>query len=79
MDLSAIALQGLAQADAQLEAAAIGLASAGTASPDGANLDTVDLSTQILALMAAQNAFAINLATLKTVDQIQKNLIDIKA
>jgi hypothetical protein len=79
MDLSSIALQGLAQAEAQLEEAASGLASAGAASPSGANLDTVDLSTQILALLAAQNAVAINVATLKTVDQIQKNLIDIKA
>jgi flagellar hook protein FlgE len=74
MDISAIALQGLDQASAQLEAAAAQIASAGAASPDGANLDTVNLSTQMVALMSAQTLFAANLATLKTSDQMQKTL-----
>jgi flagellar hook protein FlgE len=79
MDLSAIALQGLAQAEVQLEAAATGLATAGASSPSGANLDVVDLSAQIVALTSAQTAFAIDLATLKTANEIQKNLINLTA
>jgi len=79
MDLSAIALQGLSQAEVQLDAAASGLATAGAASPNGANLDVVDLSSQIVALTSAQTAFAIDLATLKTADQVQENLINLTA
>ncbi len=79
MDLSAIALQGLEQGQAQLEQAAIRLAGAGAESPDGANLDTVDLSVEIVALMSAKTQFSANLSTLKTADQIQKNVIDLMA
>jgi len=79
MDLSAIALQGLEQGQVQLENAAARLAGAGTDSPDGAGLDTVDLSAEIVALMAAQNQFSANLSTLKTADQIQKNTLDLMA
>jgi len=78
MDPSAIALQGLQQADAQLETAAARIANAGAASPDGASLDIVDLSVEMVALMAAQNLFEANVATLRTTDQVQKALIDIK-
>jgi len=79
MDPSAIALQGLQQAEIQLEAAASRISSAGAASPDGSNLDVVDLSAQMVALMSAQTQFAANLATLKTADQMQKALVDITA
>jgi flagellar hook protein FlgE len=79
MDISAIALQGMDRASTQLEAAAANIASAGAASPDGANLDTVDLSTQMAALMSAQSLFAANLATLKTADQMQTSLINLTA
>jgi flagellar hook protein FlgE len=79
MDLTSIALQGLAQAEVQLEAATTGLATAGAASPSGANLDVVDLSSQIVALTSAQTVFAIDLATLKTANQIQQNLINLTA
>jgi flagellar hook protein FlgE len=79
MDISTIALQGLDQASGQLDAAAAQIASAGAASPDGANLDTVNLSTQMVALMSAQTLFAANLATLKTSDQMQKTLVDLTA
>ena len=79
MDLSAIALQGLDQAQVQLQNAATRLAGAGADSPDGAGLDTVDLSAEIVALMSAQNQYSANLSTLKTADQIQKNAIDLMA
>jgi len=76
MDPSAIALQGLQQADAQLETAASRIASAGNTSPDGTPLDVVDLSAELVALMTAQNLFEANLATLKTDNQMHKALID---
>jgi flagellar hook protein FlgE len=79
MDLSAIALKGIAQAEVQLEAAATSLASAGAATPDGANLDVVDISKEMVALMSAQTLFALNISTLKTADQIQKAVIDLTA
>jgi hypothetical protein len=79
MDISAIALQGLDQASAQLEAAAAGIASAGAASPDGANLDIVSLSEEVVALMSAKTMDLANLSTLKTADQIQKSTIDLIA
>jgi len=78
MDPSAIALQGLQQADAQLETAATRIANAGVTSPDGVPVDIVDLSAELVALMTAQNLFEANLATIKTDNQMQKALIDIK-
>ena len=79
MDLSAIALQGLEQGQVQLENAATRLAGAGAESPDGASLDTVDLSAEVVALMSAKTQFSANLSTLKTANQIQKNAIDVMA
>jgi flagellar hook protein FlgE len=77
MDPSSIALQALHQADAQLEKAAAEIANAGATSPDTNPLDVVDLSTEMVALMSAQNQFEANLATLRTADQMQKSIIDI--
>jgi hypothetical protein len=79
MDLSAIALQGLDQAEVQLEAAAAGIASAGSLSPDGAGADTVSLSNEVVALLSAKNQFSVNLATLKIAGDIQKSSIDLLA
>jgi flagellar hook protein FlgE len=74
MDPSSIALQGLQQAAVQLTAAAASLATAG--SPNGANLDVVDLSAEMVALMSAQTPISVNIATPKTADQMQKKLLD---
>lgn len=65
MDLSAIALQGLQQADVQLQAAASNLANAGASTPDGANLDVLNLSSQIVALNSAKTLVDLNLSTLR--------------
>jgi flagellar hook protein FlgE len=78
MDLSAIALQGMEQAQVQLENAATRLASAGS-SPSGANLDIVDLSAEMVALMSAKNNFSVNLSVLKTASQIEKQVTDVMA
>ncbi|MBI1739705.1 MAG: hypothetical protein HY233_02490 [Acidobacteriales bacterium] len=77
MDLSAIALQGLEQAQIQLEKTATRLASG--EAPDGATSDTVDLSAEMVALLSAKNQFSANLSTLKIADEIEKNVIDLMA
>ncbi len=79
MDPSSIALQGLQQADTQLDAAAAAIASASATSANGSNPDVVDLSTEMVALMSAQTSFSVNLATLETADQMQKSLLDVTA
>jgi len=79
MDLSAIALQGLVQGQVQLERAATRLAGAGAGSPDGASLDTADLSAEVVALMSAKTQYSANLSTLRTADQLQKNVLEVMA
>ncbi len=79
MDLSAIALQGLEQADAQLEKAASRIASAAALSPDGSNVDTVDLSAEMVALLSAKNQFSVEVATLKVAGEVQKNEVNLIA
>ena len=77
MDPSSIALQGLQQAEVQAETAAAAIAGAGAA--NGTNPDVVDLSKEVLALISAQASFDANIATLETVDQMQKILLDVTA
>jgi len=79
MDLSAIALQGVEQGQVQLQNAALKLAGAGANSPDGAGVDVVDLSAEMVALMSAQTQFSANLSTLKTADQLQQTSLDLMA
>jgi hypothetical protein len=79
MDLSAIALQGLQIADTQLDSAASRIAASGALSPDGANLDVVDLSAAMIALLSAKNLASANLATLKTANEVTQNVIDLMA
>jgi len=77
MATSAIALQGLQQAEVQLNAAASAIANAGTSSGNGGTLDVVSLSEEIVAMMSAQTSFSANLAALETADQMQQNLLDV--
>jgi hypothetical protein len=77
MDLSAIAIQGLSQADTQLEQAATAIASEGALAPDGSNVDIVDLSAEIVALSSTKIQFSANLATLKVANEIQKETVDL--
>jgi flagellar hook protein FlgE len=79
MDISSIALQGLELASAQLDAAASRIASAGAASPDGAAVDVVSLSEEMVALLSAKTLFAANIEVLKTADQIQQNALNVFA
>jgi flagellar basal body rod protein FlgG len=79
MDPSSIALQALQQANTQLETAAARIASVGAGSADRAPVDVADLSATMVALLSAQSAFEVNLAALKTVDEMKKSLLDLKA
>jgi flagellar hook protein FlgE len=38
----------------------------------------MDLSAEMVTLMSARSLFSVNLATLKTADQMQKSLLDLK-
>jgi flagellin-like hook-associated protein FlgL len=77
MDLSAIALQGLNQAETQLNAATTSLVSA--ASTNGGGVDVVDVASQMVAMNSAEILLQLSLSTLKTSDQLQKNVIDLMA
>jgi hypothetical protein len=78
MDLSAIALQGINQAQPQLDAATTSLASTGTP-PSSGGVDVVDVASQMVAMNSAEILLQLSLSTLKTADQLQKNAIDLLA
>ena len=77
MDISAIALQGMQQADSSLNRAAAKIASFGTQSPDAAVVDTVDLGAEVVALMSAKDAHSVDLKVLKTAEEIQAEVADL--
>jgi flagellar hook protein FlgE len=79
MDLSTIALLGMQQADTQLQSAASKIASFGASSPAAANLDTVDLSPSVVALLSAKNMYSANASTAKIADEMLKTAIDLIA
>jgi flagellar basal body rod protein FlgC len=72
-------VQGLQQADARLTDAALQIAGYGADSPQGANLDTVDLSSAMVELRSAKLEFAANLKVMKTAEQVQQHLLDVTA
>jgi flagellin-like hook-associated protein FlgL len=78
MDLSAIALQGINQAEMQLDATTTSLASAGVPA-NGGGVDVVDVASQMVAMNSADILLQLSLSTLKTSDQLQKNVIDLLA
>jgi flagellar hook protein FlgE len=78
MELASIALQGLQQADVQLGSAGK-IASLGGSASGGVNIDNVDLSAEVVALMTAKNQFSAILGTLKTLDEVQRHAIDLMA
>jgi flagellar hook protein FlgE len=71
MDVSSIALQGMQQAQLQLENSARRVASA--------NSDTVDLSQEMVSLLTAKNQFAANSNVVKIADEMQKSVINLLA
>jgi hypothetical protein len=77
--IASIALQGMDRAQAHLEQAAKRLASIGTDSSENIPLDSVEMSQEMLALLASKNDFSMNVATLKIANQIQKQTISLLA
>lgn len=76
MDIAATAASsGLQQAESRVNAIAGKIAVSG----DGNAADSVDLSTQAVALIQARNDFSANIGTLKVVDEMQKSLFDLLA
>ena len=78
MDIADIALQGLQQADLQLNQAAATIAAA-AGSSDGSSPDAVSLSAELVALLSAKNNFAVNVASLKVAESVQKQVLDVTA
>jgi hypothetical protein len=78
MQISAIALQGLNQAQAQVDQAAGRLASIG-ADTSQADVDTAGLSDAAVALLAWKNAYAGDIQLLKVADKMQRQAIDLLA
>ena len=79
MDVFAIALSGLDRAQAGLEQTASHLSRMAAPTSDGAPLDTVDLSTAAVELLAARRDFAINVRLLKTADEIERQAVNLLA
>ncbi len=79
MGLSGIALQMLQAADTQLQSAAGQIAVAGADAPNGAGVDSVDLSAEVVALLSAKNQYSAGVSVLKLALDIQKNALDVLA
>ncbi len=77
MNISAIALAGVQQADARFSNAAARLASIGADSPDGVSPDVVDLSTAVVELQSARNQFDMNLAVVKKANEMEQKVVDL--
>jgi len=67
------------QAELQLETAASAIAGAGGESSNAGPQDVVDLSAEMTALISAQTLYEANLATLKTADQMEQSLVNLRA
>ena len=78
MDISAIALGGLNQAQTNFDTAVRRIASGGSGAPgSGAGEDTVDLSSNIVSLLQAKNDFEANLKAVKIGDEMQRTALDL--
>jgi len=69
MNISAIALGGLQQAQADLERV-----SKQVANPKS-HVDSVSLSSEAVAMISAKNQFEANISLLKTADEMEKNAL----
>jgi hypothetical protein len=72
VDISAIALGGLNQAQSKFENAAKRVASGGSG-------DTVELSSDAVAMISAKNDYAVNIQALKVADNMQRSVLDLLA
>jgi flagellar hook protein FlgE len=65
-------LQGMESASASLDRAASRIAAIGQPSSD-----TVDLSTEMIALIQARNNFGANLRAVQTMNEVTQSLLDL--
>ena len=81
MGTSAIALQGMQQAESQLDQSAAKVASAGltTTSGNGTPVDSVNLSAELVGELSAKDQYAANVDTLKTAGAMMQTTIDLMA
>ena len=79
MEISALALHCLDQAQAKLEMASAMLASEGTLSPEDTPVDIVDLSVELVSLPSARNDFATDIKMLQAANNMQQQAIDLLA
>jgi len=74
MDITGIALRGMEAAQQSVEATGRRLANAAT--PEAAG-DLVDLSADMVSLLAARNQFTANARVVHTADEMQKQMLDL--
>lgn len=79
MNIVAIALDGLNQAQARFDQTARRLASIGAAPPAGVPADPVDISTDMVSLISARSQFATNLQVASTAGEMERQAIDLLA
>jgi flagellar hook protein FlgE len=74
MDVMGATLGGMQNAQSKLEKTAERIA--GASAPTA---DSVDLSTEMVGMLAARNQFQVNARVFQTADEMQKKLVDILA
>ena len=74
MDIVSIALGGMRNAQTTLEKTAERIAAVSPETPD-----SVDLSSQMVAMLAARNQFQSNARVIRTADDMQKQLLNLLA
>lgn len=77
MSASSISLQGMLQADEELQVAATSRSNINTESANGGSADTVEFNAEAVAMMQAQVSFENSLANLNAADQTQQALLDV--
>jgi hypothetical protein len=78
VELSGIALQGLQTAETRFAKAAGRVGSPASLVP-GTPADSADLSQNAVELLDSANQYSLNLAVMKTADDIQRRTIDLLA
>ena len=76
MSALAVPLEGIRRAESQIDSSARKIARSFTP-PSSSGGDTVDLSTEIVALMQNKRVAEANMKALQSIDEVQKRLIDI--
>jgi DNA-binding ferritin-like protein len=81
MDILSVGLQGMNQAQEQLEQSAEKIARSGgeAVSSNGQYNDTVDISEAMISMLSAKTAFESNAKSIEVAQEVSKTVIDIIA